>query len=60
MGRPRKQKGTIKQLHADQVSFGYDGSYGQVTVFARSWRDDYHRQQQISAGTFVPLSFCAG
>lgn len=61
MGRPRKQKRTIKQLHADLVSLGYDGSYGRVTVFARSWRDDYHRQQQMSAkGTFVPLSFAPG
>src|SRR5579863_168134 len=40
MGRPRKQKRTIKQLHADLVSLGYDGSYGRVAVFARSWRND--------------------
>jgi len=27
MGRPRKQKCTVKQLHADLVSLGFDGSY---------------------------------
>ena len=61
MSRPRKQKRTIKQLHADLVSLGYDGSYGRVAAFARAWRDDYRRQQQMSGrGTFVPLSFAPG
>ncbi len=60
-GRPRKQKRTIKQLHADLVSLGYDGSYGRVAVFARGWRDDYLRQQHMSGkGIFVPLSFAPG
>lgn len=39
MGRSRKQ------LHADLVSPGLDGSYGRVAAFARAWRDDYRRQQ---------------
>jgi len=61
MGRPRKQKRTIKQLYADLVSLGFDGSYGRVAAFARVWRDDYRRQQQMSGrGTFVPLSFAPG
>ncbi|WP_375211521.1 IS21 family transposase, partial [Hyphococcus sp.] len=61
MGRSRKQKRTIKQLHADLVSLGFDGSYGRVAAFARGWRDDYRRQQQMSGkGTFVPLSFAPG
>jgi transposase len=61
MGRSRKQKRTIKQLHADLVSLGFDGSYGRVAAFARAWRDDYRRQQQMSGkGTFVPLSFAPG
>ena len=33
MGRPRNQKRAIKQLHADLVSLGYDGSYGRVAAF---------------------------
>jgi hypothetical protein len=38
MGRSRKQKRTIKQLHADLVSLSFDGSYGRVAAFARRWR----------------------
>jgi len=47
MVRSRKQKRTVKQLHADLVSLGYDGSYGRVAAFARAWRDEYRRQQQM-------------
>ena len=36
-------------------------AYGRVAAFARVWRDDYRRQQQMSGrGTFVPLSFAPG
>jgi len=60
-GRPRKQKRTIKQLHADLVSLGYEGSYGRVAAFARAWHEDYRRRQHLSGrGTFVPLSFAPG
>lgn len=59
--RSRKQKRTVKQLHADLVSLGYDGSYGRVAAFARAWRDEYRRQQQMSGrGTYVPLLFAPG
>jgi transposase len=59
--RSRKQKRTIKQLHADLVSLGYDGSYGRVAAFVRDWREDCRRQQQTSGrGTFVPLAFAPG
>lgn len=40
---------------------GFDGFYGRVAAFSRGWRDDCHRQQQMSGkGTFVPLSFAPG
>ena len=59
--KPRKQKRTIKQLHVDLISLGYDGSYNRVAAFAREWREDLHRQMQTSGrGTFVPLSFEPG
>lgn len=59
--RSRKQKRTVKQLHADLVSLGYNGSYGRVAAFARAWRDEYRRQQQMSgSGTYVPLLFAPG
>src|SRR3546814_4894386 len=61
MARSRKHKRTVKQLHADLVSLGYDGSYGRVAAFARAWRDEYRRQQQMSGrGTFVPFTFAPG
>ena len=34
-GRSRKQKRTIKQLRADLVALGYQGSYNRVATFAR-------------------------
>jgi transposase len=36
-GRSRKQRRTVKQMHADLVTLGFDGSYGRVAAFARSW-----------------------
>lgn len=59
--RPRKQKQTLKQLHANLVSLGFDGSYNRVAAFAREWRADRQRELQTSGrGTFVPLSFAPG
>ena len=37
-GKSRKQKRTIKQLHADLSALGYDGSYNRVAAFAREWK----------------------
>ena len=59
--KSRKQKRTSKQLHADLVALGYDGSYGRVAAFARGWKADRLLEQQTSGrGTFVPLAFAAG
>ncbi|CAN7622120.1 IS21 family transposase [Devosia sp. LjRoot3] len=59
--RPRKQKQTLKQLHANLVSLGFEGSYNRVAAFAREWRADRQRELQTSGrGTFVPLSFAPG
>jgi len=59
--RPRKQKQTLKQLHANLVSLGFDGSYNRVAAFARDWRADRQRELQTTGrGTFVPLSFAPG
>ena len=60
-GKSRKQKRTIKQLHADLVALGYEGSYGRVAAFVREWKADRLREQQSSGrGTFVPLVFQPG
>ena len=59
--RPRKQRRTVKQLHGDLVSLGYDGSYNRVAAFARAWKEECKLLQQTAGrGTFVPLSFAPG
>jgi transposase len=60
-GRPRKQRRTIKQLHADLVVLGFDGSYSRVAAFARTWREHRQQEQQTAGrGAFIPLVFQAG
>jgi transposase len=60
-GKSRKQKRTVKQLHADLVALGYDGSYNRVAAFAREWKAARHREQQTTGrGAFVPLAFLPG
>ena len=60
-GKSRKQKRTIKQLHADLVALGYDGSYNRVAAFARDWKAARLREQKTAGrGVFVPLAFMAG
>ncbi|WP_295529197.1 IS21 family transposase [Novosphingobium sp. Chol11] len=60
-GKSRKQKRTAKQMHADLVALGYEGSYGRVATFVRGWKADRQRDAQTSGrGTFVPLVFEAG
>jgi transposase len=59
--KSRKQKRTVKQLHVDLISLGYEGSYNRVAAFAREWKADRQREQQTSGrGTFVPLVFQPG
>jgi transposase len=60
-GKSRKQRRTLKQLHADLVALGFAGSYSRVAAFARKWRVDRQREQQTTGrGTFVPLAFRPG
>ncbi len=55
-GKSRKQRRTLKQLHADLVMLGFTGSYNRVAAYARQWRADRQREQQTTGrGTFVPL-----
>ena len=56
-GRSRKQKRTVKQLHADLAALGYEGSYNRVAAFAREWKAARQREQQTCGrGAFVPRS----
>ena len=60
-GKSRKQKRTVKQLHADLVALGYDGSYNRAAAFARDWKAARQREQKTAGrGVFVPLAFMAG
>jgi hypothetical protein len=60
-GKSRKERRTIKQLHADLLVLGFTGSYARVAAFARAWKADRQREQQTTGrGTFVPLHFAPG
>ena len=60
-GKSRKQRRTVKQMHADLAALGYDGSYNRVAAFARVWQAKRQEAQQTTGrGTFVPLTFGAG
>jgi transposase len=60
-GRSRKQRRTAKQMHADLVVLGYDGSYNRVAAFVRDWKAERQRDAQTSGrGTFIPLIFQPG
>lgn len=59
--KSRKERRTVKQMHADLVKLGYKGSYARVAAFARAWREERHRAEQTAGrGTFVPLVFQPG
>ena len=60
-GKSRKQKRTMKQLHADLAVLGYDGSYNRVAAFARDWKAARQRElKTCGRGAFVPLAFLPG
>jgi len=59
--KSRKERRTAKQMHADLVQLGFDGSYERVSAFVRAWRSDRVRAQNTTdRGTFVPLVFKPG
>jgi transposase len=57
----RKQRRSVRQMHADLVALGYRGSYDRVAAFGRIWQNVQRELTQSAAkGTFVPLIFAAG
>lgn len=59
--KSRKERRTAKQMHADLVLLGFDGSYERVAAFVRAWKVDWqHAMQTTARGTFVPLVFQPG
>ena len=60
-GASRKRRRSLKQLHCDLVTLGYEGSYDRVAAFARVWRQRQREaDQRASKGTYVPLVFAPG
>lgn len=59
--RSRKQRRSLRQMHADLKRLGYTGSYDRVAAFARAWRrTEQERTRTAGRGTFVPLAFAPG
>ena len=57
----RKERQTLKKMHADLMALGFTGSYARVAAFARRWKADRQREQHTTGrGTFVPLYFAPG
>jgi transcriptional regulator with XRE-family HTH domain len=53
--KPRKQRRTLKQMHADLCALGFNGSYDRVAAFARQWKvDQLDRVKAASKGTLYP------
>jgi transcriptional regulator with XRE-family HTH domain len=52
-GRSRKQRRTLKQLHADLMALGFTGSYGRVAAFAREWRVEQQTAGRGMSGGIV-------
>ena len=59
--RGRKQRRSLRQMHADLKKLGYAGSYDRVAAYARAWRrSEQERTKTVGRGTFVPLIFAPG
>ena len=59
--KSRKQRRTLKQIHADLCALGYEGSYDRVASFARDWRQkQLERSNKSSNRTYIPLQFAPG
>lgn len=59
--KSRKERRTAKQMHADLVQLGFEGSYERVATFVREWKGERQRATHTTGrGTFVPLVFQPG
>ena len=57
-GRSRKQRRTVKQMHADLQALGYPGSYNRVAAFARLWHEQRLVAQQACSLSSPSLRTC--
>jgi transposase len=56
-GKSRKERRTVKQLHAELVTLGFTGSYARVAAFARQWKADRQREQQTTGRDLCAVVF---
>jgi transposase len=56
--RPKRERRTVKALHAELKAAGYGGGYTRLTDYVRTWR--LEQGATVVAGAFVPLSFELG
>jgi transposase len=45
--KSRKERRTAKQMHADPVQLGFDGSYERVAAFVRDWNGRGQRREHV-------------
>ena len=46
--KSRKERRTAKQMHADLVQLGFDGSYERSSAFVRDWKGERQRAQRTT------------
>jgi transposase len=56
--RPKRERRTVKALHAELQAAGYTGGYTRLTDYVRAWR--LKQSASIATSAFVPLSFALG
>jgi transposase len=56
--RPKRERRTVKALHAELKAAGYAGGYTRLTDYVRAWR--MKQGASVSTGAFVPLAFELG
>jgi DNA mismatch endonuclease Vsr len=57
--RSRKQRRSLKQIHAELRELGFEGSYDRVAAFARQWKvGQMERVNSASKGTVILIHGC--
>ena len=55
--RPKRERRTAMQMYDELRAAGYDGGYGRICAFIRTWKDS---KEQSALGAFVPLTLGYG
>ncbi len=52
VNKSRKQRRTLRQIHTDLMTLGFDGSYGRVAAFFRPLMSSNQLATQLAANAF--------